>query len=54
MEACVAYRLLGQRRASYMTVVLYDYDIMIYHNIYHCVTIAYSIQYSNMLDWIVA
>jgi hypothetical protein len=36
-------------------VVPYDYNIIIqYYNTYHCVTIAYSIQYSNMLYRFVA
>jgi hypothetical protein len=27
----------------------WSHNIIIYYNIYHCVTIAYSIQYNNML-----
>ena len=32
----------------------WSHNIIIYYNIYYCVTIAYSIQYSNMLYWFVA
>ena len=33
----------------------HDYNIIIeYYNTYHCVTVAYSIQYSNMLYRFVA
>ena len=31
-----------------------SHNIIIYYNTYHCVTIAYSIQYSNMLYRFVA
>jgi len=34
-------------------IILY-YIILYYYNTYHCVTIAYSIQYSNMLYSFVA
>jgi len=31
-----------------------NYNIILYYNIYDCITIAYSIQYSNMLYRFVA
>ena len=36
------------RRRSHKIIIL-QYNIVIYYNTYHCVTFAYSIQYSNML-----
>ena len=33
---------------------IYDGGSIIYYNTYHCVTVAYSIQYSNMLHRFVA
>ena len=38
---------------QYYYIILY-YIILYYYNTYHCVTIAYSIQYSNMLYRFVA
>jgi len=34
--------------------IRFDIVILYYYNTYHCVTIAYSIQYSNMLYRFVA
>jgi len=40
-------------RQWFHEIIIY-YIVLLYYNTYHCVTIAYSIQYSNMLYRFVA
>jgi hypothetical protein len=49
IQSCDACRRFGQRRSVYSLRRWSHNLIMLYYNTSHCVTIAYSSQYSNML-----